>query len=53
MADALSRREVECQAIIAVTPRWIEEVVASYEGDEVARDIISTLLLNSQTDLDY
>ncbi|XP_019191750.1 PREDICTED: uncharacterized protein LOC109186281 [Ipomoea nil] len=49
VADALSRRrgpgQAENLAISAVRPLWLEEVIRSYEGDELASKILTEQLI--------
>lgn len=46
-ADGLSRQFAEegsCLAITTIHPAWIEEIVTTYDGDEVVQDIIAELV---------
>jgi len=56
IADALSRRfEIaeECNAVTTQIPAWVQEVIESYEGDQVASNIIQSLTLDSNAATDY
>jgi hypothetical protein len=52
VVDALSRlpcfeTDVQCQAMSACQPKWIEEVVESYAKDVDAQEMITKLALDS------
>lgn len=58
-ADALSRRtglktsEVECQAVMATaTPKWLEEILLTYEGDDWAKENITAALIDPEGQTD-
>ena len=61
VADALSRRHEStpleemgsCLAISSVKPGWIEELQNSYEGGSHCQDIVSQLILDSNSHADY
>lgn len=42
-ADALSRRDLNCNAISVVQPIWITEILKSYESDTLCQDLIARL----------
>ena len=47
VGDALSRiPEAEVQTITQVQPLWQEEILRSYEGDEVVQQLVTQLLVH-------
>lgn len=51
VADALSRRYEDSSqllAISAVVPSWLEEVLATYEGDPVAMEWLPKLAMGTE-----
>jgi hypothetical protein len=63
VADALSRNPshcveplpsaATCHAISAAQPKWLDEVVASYDNDPFAKETIASLMLNPNVSPDY
>jgi hypothetical protein len=60
VADALSRRPVSsdevqgsCLAMSSSQPKWLEEVVASYDGDELAKELLVKLSVDQHAVPDY
>jgi hypothetical protein len=52
VADALSRKPIDqttCHAMSVCQPDWIQQIVASYEHDDLARDMISKLVIDAST----
>jgi hypothetical protein len=62
-ADDLSRKSFHdavdkghgayCNALSSVQPKWLDDVVASYDKDPVAKVIITTLVLDSSSYPNY
>jgi hypothetical protein len=48
VADALSRKEHEVQAISSTISSWITDIETSYEGDQHYTNILQQLLINEQ-----
>lgn len=56
VANALSRRHdepLECLGITTAMPVWIQEIMDSYEGDDLAKETIQASLLQPESDLTF
>jgi hypothetical protein len=50
--DALSRKPADqatCHAISVCQPDWIQQIVASYDHDDVAKEMISKLVIDASS----
>jgi hypothetical protein len=51
-ADALSRKHVDqatCHAVSICQPDWIQHIVASYEHDDLVKEMISKLVIDASS----